>query len=61
MGTDNLGRDWFSRLIYGARLSISVGLVAQAIVLGIGLPLGLIAGYASGRLDNLLMRLTDLV
>ena len=60
MGTDILGRDWLSRLIFGARLSIGVGFVAQAIVLGIGLPLGLIAGYASGRLDNLLMRFTDL-
>ncbi len=60
MGTDNLGRDWLSRLLYGARVSIGAGLLSQAIVVAIGVPLGLIAGYAAGRADNLLMRLTDL-
>jgi oligopeptide transport system permease protein len=61
MGTDNLGRDWLSRLLYGARLSLAVGLFAQAIVLTIGLPLGLVAGYRGGATDSLLMRFTDLV
>jgi oligopeptide transport system permease protein len=61
MGTDNLGRDWFSRLIYGARLSIAVGFFTQAIILAIGVPIGLVAGFFGRRIDNLLMRFTDLM
>jgi len=60
-GTDNLGRDIMSRLIYGARVSLAVGLLAQAVVLGIGLPLGLIAGFRGSWADTAIMRFADLV
>ena len=59
-GTDRLGRDILSRVIIGARpaLMVSLGVVALAVL--IGSPLGALAGYAGGRLDNLIMRITDL-
>lgn len=59
-GTDQLGRDWFSWMVYGARVSLSVGVFAQLLVLALAVPVGAIAGTFGGRTDNLLMRLADL-
>jgi oligopeptide transport system permease protein len=61
LGTDQLGRDAFARLIYGARTSLSVGIFTQFIVLCIGLPIGAIAGYAGNKIDNVLMRFVDVM
>lgn len=61
LGTDNLGRDQLSRLLYGARVAIAVGVFTQLVILAIGLPIGSVAALAGGRVDNLLMRLTDIV
>jgi oligopeptide transport system permease protein len=60
-GTDQLGRDLLSRIIWGARISIAIGIFTQLIVLAIGLPIGAIAGALGGRADNLLMRFVDIV
>ncbi len=61
LGTDTLGRDVLSRVIYGARVSMIVGFVPTTIILLFGTFIGMIAGYAGGRTDNLLMRLTDVI
>ena len=60
-GTDQIGRDILSRLIWGARVSMVVGFVPVAMVFMIGVSIGMLAGYRGGRTDQLLMRLTDII
>jgi peptide/nickel transport system permease protein len=59
LGTDHFGRDVFSRLLHGAQVSLSVGLLVVSFAAGLGVPIGLVAGLAGGWLDNLLLRLMD--
>jgi peptide/nickel transport system permease protein len=60
LGTDNMGRDILSRLIYGAQISLSVAVMVIAITAGIGTALGIVSGYIGGRTDAFLMRITDI-
>jgi oligopeptide transport system permease protein len=60
-GTDQIGRDLLSRLMDGARISMTVAIVVQIVVLAIGVPIGAMAGWMGGRTDNILMRFTDVM
>ncbi len=61
LGTDSLGRDLFSRIIYGARMSMAVGILTSLISLAIGAVYGAISGWAGGKIDSFMMRIVDIL
>lgn len=61
LGTDSLGRDIFTRILYGGQISLQVGFLSIALAAVIGIPLGLMAGFFGGKVDNIIMRVMDLI
>lgn len=61
LGTDDLGRDIFTRLLYGGRISIAVGVISMALQLAIGVTVGTLAGYFGGIIDKIVMRIVDVI
>lgn len=61
LGTDNLGRDLMTRIFIGVRMSLAIGLLASAMALVLGVSYGAVSGYLGGRIDNVMMRLVDIL